>query len=117
MSPSFDLAKARQEFASQRSGAARRGIGWELTFDQWLDIWAESGHYAKRGPTGYVMARKWDDGPYAIGNVEIQTAQENHSTRSMLCRFREVNMPVRALRGTNPDPLELMIDEEDERAA
>lgn len=67
-------------FLSQRSNAARRGIGWELTFVQWWKIWRDSGHWEQRGRgQGYCMARIGDTGPYAVGNVEIKTIGENFS--------------------------------------
>jgi hypothetical protein len=65
-------------FKSQKNNAGQRGIGWELTVWQWWTLWQESGRWAKRGRgQGYVMCRKGDSGPYAIGNVVIATAVEN----------------------------------------
>lgn len=88
-------AKPLREFRAQRYMAARRGIGWELTFAQWWQIWQESGKYPQRGPSGhqYVMARKWDRGPYAEGNVEIQTAHENMETVRLRRQFRRCRGP------------------------
>lgn len=65
-------------FTSQRHNAGNRGIGFELTFWQWWCIWQESGHWAERGRgQGYVMCRRGDVGPYAVGNVFIAKAAEN----------------------------------------
>jgi len=73
--------KARAAFRSQVSAARYRKIDWELTLWQWWTIWQESGHWEQRGRgQGYVMCRKGDEGPYAIGNVFIATAIENSST-------------------------------------
>lgn len=69
-------------FTGQRKAAKRRGIGWELTFEEWLSIWADK--LPMRGRTGLVMARKGDVGPYAKGNVSIMTARDN---------LNEVEMP------------------------
>ena|SRR6478735_9847829 len=70
-----DLCK----FQAQRGCAKKRGIGWELTFEEWLDIWLKSGKYDQRGkkPHEYCMARLSDAGPYMIGNVKIVTNDEN----------------------------------------
>lgn len=71
----------RGAYLAQKRNAAVRGIGWELTFWQWWTIWQESGHWEQRGRgSGYVMCRKGDEGPYAVGNVFIATSIENVST-------------------------------------
>lgn len=74
-------AKAKAAYRNQRSAAHHRGVGWELKLWQWWTIWQESGHWPERGRgQGYVMCRKGDEGPYAVGNVFIATAIENSST-------------------------------------
>lgn len=67
------------KFRSHRSSAARRGIPFELTFDEWLEIWEKSGHLAERGRRNnqYVMARARDQGSYTVGNVSIITFEQN----------------------------------------
>lgn len=71
----------RHKFNVQRNDARRRGIVWDLTFEQWLIIWLESGHWLQRGAKAgcYVMARNGDAGPYAVNNVRITTCEQNHS--------------------------------------
>lgn len=73
------LSDAKKKFRQQRSGAKKRGIGWELTFDQWWDIWTQSGKWSDRGRGALrcCMARKLDRGPYAVGNVYIATNSIN----------------------------------------
>lgn len=67
-------------FNSQKMNAAKRGIGWDLTFWQWWTIWRESGHWHERGRgQGYVMCRRGDVGSYAVGNVFIDKATVNSS--------------------------------------
>lgn len=68
-------------YHQQKSGAVNhRGIKFELTFWQWWAIWQASGHWDERGRgQGYVMCRKGDIGPYAVGNVYIDTAAHNSS--------------------------------------
>lgn len=70
-------------FSMQRASAKQRGIGWELTLWQWWTIWHDTGRWNERGPSAheYVMCRRGDVGPYAIGNVFIETANFNHSDR------------------------------------
>lgn len=84
-------------FQCQRTRAKQRGIGWELTFDQWFGIWTDSGHWERRGRKAgcYCMARNGDKGPYAVGNVSIVTVEQNHSEGSR----RKTGLPV----GVYPD--------------
>jgi hypothetical protein len=71
----------RFRFCIQRSQAKRRGIEWQLTFEDWFAIWTESGHWEERGKRAgcYCMARHGDTGPYAVGNVSIITVEQNSS--------------------------------------
>jgi len=59
--------------------AARREISFELTFEQWMEIWLKSGQILNRGMEAgqYVMGRNNDSGPYAVGNVSIITGAQN----------------------------------------
>lgn len=71
----------RRKYTIQRYGASAHGIKFELTFEQWLQIWQDSGHLQERGTRKgqYVMARFGDTGAYAVGNVEIITGEGNRS--------------------------------------
>ena len=73
------LDKLRIGYCQQKANARARGIGFSLTFSQWLNIWIESGHLLERGCKRghFVMARFGDCGPYAVGNVEIILHGEN----------------------------------------
>lgn len=81
-------------YRTHKANAKKRGIGFLLTYQEWLKIWVDSGHLSERGnkPDQYVMARNRDRGPYAVGNVRIITARENSIERStnkpngMFCR-------------------------------
>ena len=68
-----------RRFSQQRNTAKRRGVAWELTFEEWTAIWDASGQYANRGRKvgQYVMARNGDTGPYAVGNVSICQTTKN----------------------------------------
>jgi hypothetical protein len=85
-----DLKKARREYGKHRLSAKYRGIGFELSFEQWCDIWEKSGKYPLRGRRmGQCgMQRYWDNGPYRAGNVEIGTVAENGRTRVYRNRYR-----------------------------
>ena len=71
----------RYRFSIQRSHAKRRGIEWQMTFEEWFAVWQESGHWHERGNRvgQYVMARHGDTGPYSPDNVSIVTCSQNIS--------------------------------------
>lgn len=72
-------AKGTRPYAQQRNSAGWRGIAWELSLLEWWSIWQRSGKWGQRGRGHgkYVMSRIKDNGPYAVGNVHIQLADEN----------------------------------------
>lgn len=63
----------------QKKTALARGVPWEITFPEWLQVWAESGNLHLRGNRKglYCMARNGDIGPYKVGNVRIALFEEN----------------------------------------
>jgi uncharacterized protein (DUF433 family) len=73
--------KMKNIFRWQAATARCRGIEWKLKFGEWYAVWMSSGKWEQRGrQTGqYVMSRIRDDGPYELGNVHIQTCNENGS--------------------------------------
>lgn len=75
--PSYSTPQGK--FYQQRIQAKQRGIRWELSFDEWWDIWQRSGKWQQRGCRvgQYVMARPSDAGPYSATNVVICTSTEN----------------------------------------
>lgn len=70
---------AEKKYRGQKSHSKTRGIDFNLSFDEWLNIWLKSGHWEQRGrgKGTYVMSRVGDTGPYEIGNVFIQTNYDN----------------------------------------
>lgn len=81
MGVSMDLVTAKKQFKTQRGSAKYRGIIWDLSFEQWTQIWIDSGKYHLRGCKRglYVMSRLGDTGPYSVDNVEIKTHADNLS--------------------------------------
>ena len=69
-------------FLRQRWRAVNgRGLEWNLSFDEWWDIWQQSGKWDQRGTSKgkYCMSRKNDTGAYELGNVFIQLSSDNVS--------------------------------------
>lgn len=87
-------------YRTQEKTARRRGIAWEFTFSQWWQVWVDSGKWDERGPSGYVMCRKGDVGPYSPGNVTIATTQENSHEARLALRDRDLPIGVCARRRT-----------------
>ena len=73
------MTKTKRQFWNHQQRAKRKGIPFELTFDEWYKIWIESGHYENKGTKRgqFVMSRYGDKGGYTIDNVHIQTVGEN----------------------------------------
>jgi hypothetical protein len=85
----LDIKAARSRFHSQRTGAKKRGIGWEFTFQQWLDWWGEDLDRRGVGLNCLQMQRLADTGPYRPDNVRKGTPKQNGRTRSAMYRKRE----------------------------
>ncbi len=75
------LQEAYKKYKSHIYSASQRTIPFKLTFEQWYNIWQESGKWDHRGRGSgkYVMSRKNDKGAYEIGNVFIQSNARNVS--------------------------------------
>ena len=81
-----ELRKLRDAYNVQKKTQARRKpdrnghhIRVTMTFEEWLQVWMDSGklHLRGAGRGKYCMARNDDLGDYAVGNVEIRSNEEN----------------------------------------
>jgi hypothetical protein len=93
----MDLEEAMRRYVKQQDNAKRRGIEWEFTFEEWCEIWAL--HWDKRGPgkDQLVMCRTHDQGPYAKGNVRLDSPKGNAAERGMMQRCsRSYMRPTRS---------------------
>lgn len=74
-----EIKIAEQKYRGQKSHSKTRGIEFNLTFNEWITIWLQSGHWHERGKGKgtYVMSRIGDKGPYEVGNVFIQSNYDN----------------------------------------
>ena len=71
--------RMRHAFLMQRSRAKRRGIGWDLSYEDWCFLWKDKWHQRGNCSGQYCMARIGDVGPYSLLNVIIKTVNENSS--------------------------------------
>jgi hypothetical protein len=86
-----ELKTAQMKYRRQAGTCAPRAIGktylrldangdpiWmKLSFEEWMDIWWNSGHWNERSHAGYQMCRTNDIGHYELGNVRIDTRNSN----------------------------------------
>jgi hypothetical protein len=75
----IDLFAAEDKYNRQRHRAKQRGVDFKLSFEDWMNIWLESGHWNQRGKGKgkYNMSRIDDAGSYEVGNVFIQSHEHN----------------------------------------
>ena len=71
-----ELMNLRGGFCSHR---CTKKVPFLFTFEEWLKVWIDSGHWRERGirKGQYCMARFGDKGPYAVWNVKIILHSEN----------------------------------------
>ena len=69
----------RVKYWNQKDNARKRGVTWEMTFEEWWEVWESSGVWEQRGCKRgqYCMSRKGDIGPYSKDNVFIQLHGSN----------------------------------------
>jgi Mor family transcriptional regulator len=80
--------RAFYQFREQRRNAYDRGIKWDFSFADWMELWIDSGHYHERGRGDkYCMARIKDSGAYSVNNVHIIKNGDN--IREAINIFRE----------------------------
>ena len=73
------MRSPRKKYYTHKYSSLQRNIPFELTFEQWWDIWQQSGKWEERGcrKGQYCMSRKGDVGPYSVDNVFIQLSSQN----------------------------------------
>jgi len=69
------------KYRQHRADANKRNIPFLISFEDWSNIWEQSGHWEERGRKSgqYCMSRYGDVGPYEVGNVFIQLHSANTS--------------------------------------
>ena len=79
MNNELDIKKAKHQYWNHMSQAKFRKIPFLFTFEEWIKVWLDSGHYYERGigKDKYCMSRFNDAGPYSKDNVFIQTVSKN----------------------------------------
>lgn len=78
----MNLRLAKYDFGCQKGAARQRGIAFEITLEEWIAWWITNLGPAWQDKRGravgqYCMARKGDNGPYALWNIECILSTEN----------------------------------------
>jgi hypothetical protein len=70
-------------YTDQKSHAKDRGIDFNLSYAQWLEMWLLSGKWENRGKARgqYQMCRYYDEGAYSTTNCYIGTVEDNQKVR------------------------------------
>jgi hypothetical protein len=77
-----DDGKLKRRFTNKRVNAAKEGIGFLLTWDQFCGLLEDAGIQSSQlGITGYHLARNGDSGNYEVGNCRFITHKENYAER------------------------------------
>jgi len=69
----------KKAYTQHKSNAKQRGLEMRMTFDEWKDVWVQSGLWDHRGVGAdkYCMCRHNDEGHYEVDNVFIATNSNN----------------------------------------
>lgn len=79
-------------FIQQRNQAQWRGEPWQLTFEQWQDLWFPHWRQRGRGRWDYCMVRRDPSLPWDTANTEVVSRQEHcqrHRARQVLKRLQQ----------------------------
>jgi predicted XRE-type DNA-binding protein len=78
--------KPKKAYDDHRRHAMDRGIGWQMPYEDWLEMWLESGKWSQRGKVKgkYQMCRYGDTGPYNSKNCYIGSVEQNQEDRSQI---------------------------------
>jgi hypothetical protein len=80
--------KLYRDYGIHFRNSKRRGIEFDMSYEEWLLVWTASGklHLRGRQPGQYCMSRFNDTGGYTVENVEIISIEQNtydrHAGRS-----------------------------------
>lgn len=102
----------KTQYGIQKQNARRRGIEWQLTYEEWLDIWGDKIEMRGRGIGKYCMARNNDCGPYSKDNVKIILFEDNnkeqHTFLSNYNHFKVKHPKARRSNHYKTFPIEVM---------
>lgn len=84
-------------FIQQRNQAQWRGEVWELTFDQWKQLWAEKWIHRGRTQGTYCLTRRDYNEPWTVSNAQV-LSRRDHNLRQQGQSNRKPRGPNRVNR-------------------
>lgn len=77
----MDRQPTRNDFSKWRSVMRLRGHAVELTVEEWIEWWTNTGQYHNRGnyKSNVNMGRIDIEKPWSLGNIKLSTVTEAHS--------------------------------------
>ena len=75
--------KPKKAYDDQLRHAASRSIKWDLSYEDWLEMWLVSGKWEQRGRKAgqFCMCRYGDVGSYSKKNCYIDLTNNNQQVR------------------------------------
>lgn len=65
------------KYYDQKHQAAKRGIDFNLTYEEWITWWGDDLDKRGNGPNDLCMCRYKDQGAYELGNIYKDTRRNN----------------------------------------
>lgn len=65
------------KYNRHKHAAKNRGIAFNLTFQEWVELWGDKYDQRGLGKEALCMCRTYDQGAYEVGNVRIDTHANN----------------------------------------
>lgn len=98
----LELHKKYRAFIQQRNQANFRGESWQLTFEQWQELWGELWHQRGRDQGCYCMTRdQWDKPWDTTNSIIITRSEHNRRQQATANQKRKLGVlpPKRSLKG------------------
>jgi hypothetical protein len=88
--------RLRIAYASQRRNAAKRGIPFRFSFEEWSEWWLTDDRWSRRGRKAGLlqMGRKGNSGPLAPDNVELTTKEQKQRSQLIAALAKPVMTPL-----------------------
>ncbi len=80
----------RDRYAQHKSSAKQRGVEFDMTFDEWWQIWQSRFEQRGRQAGKMQMCRAGDVGAYRSGNVRIASIEENRAEQRITGVVKEI---------------------------
>lgn len=81
------------KYETQKRNAKHRGIEFDLSFQEWKDIWDGKFHLRGKKAGQLGMLRNRDEGGYTVGNVRLGTPKENQQEAAVASLVKRAGIP------------------------